>query len=77
MSGAFTLTYEWVMLTGTLPVAHQRCEAITDLMEHLRARRLVLTREPHASIRHGVPALLTLTCEVRDPSPAESQSLGH
>ena len=35
--------FQWAMIPDSVPVAHQRCEAIADLMDHLRDLGLVLT----------------------------------
>ena len=58
-------------------LAHQRCEAIADLMDHLRDLGLVLTGEPRAAIQHGRNPILTLTCDVRDATDREAHDLAH
>ena len=53
--------FQWAMIPDSVPVAHQRCEAIADLMDHLRDLGLVLTGEPRAAIQHGRNPILTPT----------------
>ena len=69
--------FQWAMIPDSVPVAHQRCEAIADLMDHLRDLGLVLTGEPRAAIQHGRNPILTLTCDVRDATDREAHELAH
>lgn len=66
--------YLWPMLAN-VPVAHQRGEAIADLMDLLRTLGMVLLSEPRASIQHGAQAVLTLTIRARYATDHEAQAL--
>ena len=66
--------YLWPMLPN-IPVAHQRGEAIADLMDLLRTLGMVLLSEPRASIQHGAQAVLTLTIRARYATDHEAQAL--
>lgn len=68
--------YLWPMLPN-IPVAHQRGEAIADLMDLLRTLGMVLLSEPRASIQHGAKPVLTLTLRARYATDHEAQALQH
>ena len=69
--------FQWAMIPDSVPVAHQRCEAIADLMDHLRDLGLVLTGEPRAAIQHGRNPIFALSCDVRDATDREALDLAH
>ena len=66
--------YLWPMLPN-IPVAHQRGEAIADLMDLLRTLGKVLTSEPRASIQHGAKPIMTLSLSARYATDHEAQQL--
>jgi hypothetical protein len=68
--------YLWRMLPD-VPVAHQRGEAIADLMDLLRMLGMVLLSEPRASIKHGAKPVMTLTITARYASDSEARTLQH
>lgn len=73
-SGGGEYHYLWPMLPN-IPVAHQRGEAIADLMDLLRTLGMVLLSEPRASIQHGAKPILTLTIRARYASDHEAAAL--
>ena len=68
--------YLWRMLPD-VPVAHQRGEAIADLMDLLRMLGMVLLSEPRASIKHGAKPVMTLTITARYATDHEARTLQH
>lgn len=72
--GGDAYRYLWRMLPD-VPVAHQRGEAIADLMDLLRTLGMVLLSEPRASIQHGETPVLTLTIRARYASDREAREL--
>ena len=66
--------FRWQML-ATVPVIHQKCEAIADLMDLLRTLGMVLASEPRATVKHGVMPVLALTFRARYATDTEAQQL--
>lgn len=66
--------FRWQML-ATVPVIHQKCEAIADLMDLLRTLGMVLASEPRATVKHGVTPVLALTFRARYATDTEAQQL--
>lgn len=73
-NGSGEYHYLWPMLPN-IPVAHQRGEAVADLMDLLRTLGMVLLSEPRASIQHGASPILTLTIRARYATDHEAQAL--
>jgi hypothetical protein len=67
-------TFRWQMLTA-VPVIHQKCEAIADLMDLLRTLGMVLVSEPRATVKHGIMPVLTLNFRARYADDTEAQQL--
>ena len=66
--------FRWQMLSA-VPVIHQKCEAIADLMDLLRTLGMVLLSDPRASIQHGAHPILTLTVRARYATDTEARAL--
>ena len=66
--------FRWQMLSA-VPVIHQKCEAIADLMDLLRTLGMVLTSEPRATVKHGVMPVLNLEFRARYATDHEAQQL--
>ena len=66
--------FRWQMLAA-VPVIHQKCEAIADLMDLLRTLGMVLTSEPRATVRHGVMPALVLEFRARYADDTEARQL--
>lgn len=67
--------FRWAMIPDGIPIAHQRCEAIADLMDTLRSEGLMLLSEPTTSIQHGARPVMTITCSVRPTTKTERAQL--
>lgn len=69
--------FRWRVLHGAVPDAHQRGEAVADLMDTLRSQGLVLLDGPALGVEddpeHG--RLLVLTCRVRPMTDVERAAL--
>lgn len=68
-------TFRWAMIPDGIPLAHQRCEAIADLMDTLRSEGLMILSEPTTSIQHGARPVMTITCTVRPTTKTERHQL--
>lgn len=66
--------FRWQMLAA-VPVIHQKCEAVADLMDLLRTLGMVLLSDPRASIQHGAQPILTLTIRARYATDHEARAL--
>ena len=66
--------FRWQMLAA-VPVVHQKCEAIADLMDLLRTLGMVLASEPRATVKHGVAPVLVLEFRARYATDTEAQQL--
>ena len=66
--------FRWQMLAA-VPVIHQKCEAIADLMDLLRTLGMVLASEPRATVKHGVTPVLALEFRARYATDTEAQQL--
>lgn len=66
--------FRWQMLTA-VPVIHQKCEAVADLMDLLRTLGMVLASEPSATVKHGVMPVLSLEFRARYASDHEARQL--
>ena len=66
--------FRWQMLSA-VPVIHQKCEAIADLMDLLRTLGMVLTSEPRATVKHGVMPVLSLEFRARYANDHEARQL--
>ena len=66
--------FRWQMLTA-VPVIHQKCEAIADLMDLLRTLGMVLASEPSATVKHGVMPVLALEFRARYATDTEARQL--
>lgn len=73
-NGSGEYRYLWHMIPD-VPVAHQRGEAIADLMDLLRTLGMVLLSEPRASIQHGAKPIMTLTIRARYATDHEARQL--
>ena len=73
-NGSGEYHYLWPMLPN-IPVAHQRGEAVADLMDLLRTLGMVLLSEPRASIQHGAKPIMTLTIRARYATDHEARAL--
>ena len=49
--GGGEYSFRWQMLSA-VPVIHQKCEAVADLMNLLRTLGMVLTSEPRTTVKH-------------------------
>lgn len=70
-----TREWTWAMLQS-VPLAHQRCEAIADLMDALREAGLVLTSQVSAEIQHGEHPVMILRFSARPVTKAQAKELG-
>lgn len=68
--------FRWQMLAA-VPVIHQKCEAIADLMDLLRTLGMVLASEPRATVKHGIMPVLALEFRARYADDHEAQALQH
>lgn len=66
--------FRWQMLAA-VPVIHQQCEAIADLMDLLRTLGMVLASEPRTTVKHGVTPILALEFRARYANDLEAQQL--
>ena len=66
--------FRWQMLAA-VPVIHQKCEAVADLMDLLRTLGMVLASEPRATVKHGVMPVLSLEFRARYATDTEAQQL--
>jgi hypothetical protein len=66
--------FRWQMLSD-VPVVHQKCEAIADLMDLLRTLGMVLASEPRATVKHGVMPVLSLEFRARYATDTEARQL--
>ncbi|WP_017178132.1 hypothetical protein [Actinomyces timonensis] len=67
--------WTWRMLQS-VPLTHQRCEAIADLMDELRSARMVLTSQVTAEIRHGERPVMILRFTARPMTEKQAKELG-
>lgn len=72
--GGGEYVFRWQMLSA-VPVIHQKCEAIADLMDLLRTLGMVLASEPRATVKHGVMPVLSLEFRARYATDQEARQL--
>lgn len=66
--------FRWQMLAA-VPVIHQKCEAIADLMDLLRTLGMVLASDPRVTVKHGITPILALEFRARYATDTEAQQL--
>ena len=62
-------------MLSAVPVVHQKCEAVADLMDLLRTLGMVLASEPRATVKHGVMPVLALEFRARYANDHEARQL--
>nr|DAF97188.1 MAG TPA: hypothetical protein [Siphoviridae sp. ctksc2] len=72
--GGGEYSFRWQMLSA-VPVIHQKCEAVADLMNLLRTLGMVLTSEPRTTVKHGVMPVLSLKFRARYATDHEARQL--
>lgn len=74
--GGGAYRYLWPMMSG-IPVAHQRGEAIANLMDFLRTLGMVVLVGPRASVQHGTKQVMTLSLYTCYADDGEARQLQH